>query len=133
MSATLICDDSGVQLPVFYVSHALVLVETRYLDIEKLTLTLLMSSRKLHSYFQAHIIVVMKSYPFYQVLCKPDASGRLMKWFVKLEKFEIRYQPRTMIKVKFVVDFIVEFIVVDCEPVNNLANKINRALPAWSL
>ena len=53
--------------------------ETRYPNIEKLALALLMSSRKFKLYFEAHMIIVSTSYPLRQVLHKPETSGRLIK------------------------------------------------------
>ncbi|KAM2710663.1 hypothetical protein EV2_048204 [Malus domestica] len=37
--------------------------ETRYSNIEKLALALVMSARKLHPYFQAHFIIVLTNHP----------------------------------------------------------------------
>lgn len=85
VNIALVCEEGRAQLSVYYVSHAMIPVETRYLDIEKLTLALLMSSHKLCPYFQACVIVMMISYPLCQVLHKPDISGRLMKKYVKVE------------------------------------------------
>lgn len=85
LSAALVCEDGGAQLSVYYVSNALVSMESRYQDIKKLTFTILMLSHNLCPYFQAHVIVVMTSYPLGQVLYKPNASGKLMKWSVNLD------------------------------------------------
>lgn len=65
---------------VYYVSKALESAETRYSDIEKLVLTMFVSSKKLHPYFQSHTIVVVTSYLLRIVLYSPDIAGRLMKW-----------------------------------------------------
>lgn len=55
------------------------------------------------------------SYPLRQVLYKLDASGKLMKWYVKLGQFEIRYQPCIVIKALIVADFIAEFAKAMCD------------------
>ena len=44
-----------------------------------------------------------------QVLRRPEASGRLVKWAVELTQFDILYQPRTVIKGQALADFIAEF------------------------
>ena len=44
-----------------------------------------------------------------QVLQKPKASGRLLKWVIKLGQFDINYHPRIRIKGQALADFIVEF------------------------
>ena len=44
-----------------------------------------------------------------QVLCRLEASGRLVKWVVELTQFDIFYQPRIAIKGQALADFIAEF------------------------
>ena len=56
ISAALIREEKGAQKPVYFVSKALHEAEERYPQIEKLTFTLIMASRKLRLYFQAHRI-----------------------------------------------------------------------------
>ncbi|KAI5333123.1 hypothetical protein L3X38_023253 [Prunus dulcis] len=70
--------------PVHYVSKALQDAEVRYPDIEKLAFSLVVSARRLQSYFQAHTIHVLTNQPLRQVLQKPETSGRLVKWAIKL-------------------------------------------------
>lgn len=67
------------QYPVYYISKAMVLTKTRYPDIEKLALALVISSRKLKPYFQAYSMAVPTSYQLRQVLQKPETSSRLIK------------------------------------------------------
>ena len=43
----------------------------------------------------------------------PKAVGRMALWAVELSEFDIQYRPRTAIKGLVVVDFIVEFILMD--------------------
>ncbi|XP_074342940.1 uncharacterized protein LOC141680677 [Apium graveolens] len=40
---------------------------------------------------------------------KPESSGRMLKWTVKLGQFEVDYKPRTTIKGQALVDFMLEF------------------------
>ncbi|KAM1180790.1 hypothetical protein ACFX2G_020210 [Malus domestica] len=56
-------EDGNVELPVYYASKALQDAETRYSNIEKLALALVMSARKLRPYFQAHSIIVLTNHP----------------------------------------------------------------------
>ena len=51
VSAVLIREEDKVQCPVYYVRKALLDAETRYPEIERLSLALVMSARKLHPYF----------------------------------------------------------------------------------
>ncbi|XP_064979380.1 uncharacterized protein LOC135620378 [Musa acuminata AAA Group] len=56
VSSVLTKEVSGEQLPVYYVSHVLNGPEERYPPLEKLALALMLASRKLRPYFQAHTI-----------------------------------------------------------------------------
>ncbi|XP_075650226.1 uncharacterized protein LOC142620801 [Castanea sativa] len=101
--------DSGVQLPVYYISKTLVDAETRYLPLEKLVLALVHSTRKLPHYFQAHTIYVLTEYPLQSLLRRSDFTGRIAKWGTQLGSFNIRYRPKNSVKGQVLADFIVEF------------------------
>ena len=109
ISAALIRDEAGKQFPVYYVSRTLLSCETRYPPVEKLAYALVMASRKLRPYFQCHPIIVVTSHPLRNILQKPDLSGRLVKWAIELNQFDINFIPRTAIKSQALVDFIAEF------------------------
>ena len=47
ISAALVREEEGKELPVFYVSKALIDPETRYPDTEKIALALVVAARKL--------------------------------------------------------------------------------------
>ncbi|XP_064941035.1 uncharacterized protein LOC135594623 [Musa acuminata AAA Group] len=108
VSSVLVKENSGDQLPVYYVSHMLSGPEGRYPPIEKLALALVLSARKLRPYFQAHPIEVITDRPLRLVLSKFDVAGRLLKWAVELGEHDIQYVPRTAIKAQSVADFIAE-------------------------
>ena len=59
VSLVLIRVDCGVQWSVYYVSKSLHKAEVRYLPLEKAILVVVLGTRKLPHYFQAHIIVVL--------------------------------------------------------------------------
>uniref|UniRef100_A0A804HNE7 Uncharacterized protein n=1 Tax=Musa acuminata subsp. malaccensis TaxID=214687 RepID=A0A804HNE7_MUSAM len=94
VSSVLVKENSGDQLPVYYVSHMLSGPEGRYPPIEKLALALVLSARKLRPYFQAHPIEVITDRPLRLVLSKFDVAGRLLKWAVELGEHDIQYTPR---------------------------------------
>ncbi|KAM2661593.1 hypothetical protein EV2_023882 [Malus domestica] len=75
VSFVLIRKDGNVEWPVYYASKALQDAETRYSNIEKLALALVMSAKKLHPYFQAHSIIMLTNHPLRQILQSPDTSG----------------------------------------------------------
>ena len=105
----LVRQNDGAQTPVYYVSKRLLDVELRYPKLELLTHTLIISTRKLHHYILAHPVIVFTNHPMKQGLHRPEASGRLVKWAVKLTHFNIFYQPHISVKVQSLADFIAEF------------------------
>ena len=52
-----------IQKPVYYISEVLHEAKARYLEMHKLIKAILIASRKLRHYFQAHRVVVVTSYP----------------------------------------------------------------------
>ena len=68
----------------YYISKRLIDIETRYPEMEKLVLALVIGARKLRLYFHSHTIRVLTNYPLRQVLQKPDASSHLLKWAIEL-------------------------------------------------
>ncbi|KAM2810743.1 hypothetical protein COP1_043490 [Malus domestica] len=109
VSSVLIRNDGKVEWPVYYASKALQDAETRYSNIEKLALALVMFARKLCPYFQVYSIIVFTNHPFRQILQSPDTSGRMIKWAIALGEFDISYQPKPAEKGQAVVDFIADF------------------------
>ncbi|KAM2191685.1 hypothetical protein PS2_027206 [Malus domestica] len=109
VSSILIRKDGNVKRHVYYTSKALQDAETRYFNIEKLALTLVMSARKLRPYFQAHFIIVLTNHHFRQILQSLDTSGRIIKWAIALGEFDISYQPKPAEKGQAVADFIADF------------------------
>ena len=75
ISAALIREEERMQLPVYYVSKRLLDAESRYPLIEKLTFCLLMASRKLRPYFQAHTIKVLTNHPCGKCCRSPSRQG----------------------------------------------------------
>ena len=128
-NAVLFRDKDRVQHPVYYCSRALRGAEERYPRMEKLIFALVTAARKLRPYFQAHTIEVQTEYPMKQVLHKPETTGRLMKWAIKLSEFDIRYKPNTEIKGQVLADFVMEF--TSAEPAENAQTPTD--LPIWRL
>ena len=47
---------------------------------------------------------------------RPNVAGRMVQWAVELSQFDVNYRPRTLIKVQALVDFVIEFTMVDQDP-----------------
>ena len=78
VSSALIREEQKIQKPVYYTSKALRGAEERYPPIEKLVFALIMTSRKLRHYFQAHVINVMTDHPLKKAINKLESAGRLI-------------------------------------------------------
>ncbi|XP_068312544.1 uncharacterized protein [Pyrus communis] len=141
VSSVLIRIDGSVERPIYYVSKALQDTETRYSNIEKLALALIMSARKLRPYFQAFSIIVFTNHPLQQVLQSPNTSERMIKWAITLGEFDISYQTKPAEKGQAVADFISEFTYpIDISPtpealasLPSKAQKVKPTFPVWIL
>ena len=98
ISLVLIRVDNGIQRPVYYVSKSLHETEVRYLPLEKVILAVVIGTRKLPHYFQAHTVVILTQLSLKIVLRNADYTGRIAKWGIILGAFDIKYMPRTSIK-----------------------------------
>ena len=110
VSLVLIRVDNGVQRPVYYVSKLLHEVEVRYLPLEKAILAVVLGTRKLPHYFQAHTLVVLTQLPLKTILRSVDYTGRIAKWGTILGAFDIKYMSHTFVKGQVLADLAVEFI-----------------------
>ena len=77
--------------------------------MEKIAFALLVVSRKLYPYFQAHPIVITTNQPIRKIMNKIDAAGRLIQWVIELGQFDIEYRTQVAIKAQVLANFIVEF------------------------
>ena len=109
ISLVLIRVDDGVQRPVYYVSKSLHEAEVRYLLLKKAILAIVLGTRKLPHYFQAHTVVVLTQLPLKTILRSADYKGRITKWGTILGAFDIKYMPRTSIKGQVLADLVAEF------------------------
>ena len=83
--------------------------------MEKLVFALVIATRKLKPYFQAHTIVVLRDKPLKRAMDSPEAVGWMALWAIELGEFDIQYRPCTTIKGQVVADFIVEFTLMESQ------------------
>ena len=114
VSLVLIRVDNGIQRPVYYVSKSLHETEVRYLPLEKAILAVVLGTRKLHHYFQAHTVVILTQLPLKTILRSAD-TRRIAKWGTILGAFDIKYMPRTSIKGQVLADLVAEFTEPEIE------------------
>ncbi|GJW90180.1 reverse transcriptase domain-containing protein, partial [Tanacetum coccineum] len=82
ISAVLMTEREGKQIPVYFVSRTLRGPEINYNPMEKLVLALLSASRRLKRYFQAHAIVVIMDQPIKQLLSRASIKGQILADFI---------------------------------------------------
>ncbi|GKD32251.1 reverse transcriptase domain-containing protein [Tanacetum coccineum] len=82
ISAVLMTERGGKQIPVYFVSRTLRGPEINYNPMEKLVLALLSASRRLKRYFQAHTIVVIMDQPIKQLLPRASIKGQILADFI---------------------------------------------------
>ncbi|GKE41969.1 hypothetical protein Tco_1469253 [Tanacetum coccineum] len=70
--------------------------------------TLVHAARRLRRYFQAHPIQVLTDKPIKQILVRPEKSGRIAKWAIKLRERDIEFKGRDYVKRRIPADFLVE-------------------------
>ena len=89
MSAALFKEDNWKKRPVFFVNKSLYVAETRYTRLKQAALALRVAAKKLCSYFQAYPIVLLTNLPLRSTIHKPELSGRMARWAIKLSQFGI--------------------------------------------
>ncbi|XP_062118806.1 uncharacterized protein LOC133832486 [Humulus lupulus] len=73
-----------------------------------------------------------------EVLDKPETSGRLVKWSIKLSQFDITYTQRNSINGQVLIDFIVEFTYRpneegDIGKTKSIGKEEERKFEEWTL
>ena len=68
-----------------------------------------MASRQLQHYFQAYHIKVPSSQLLKDIMRNREATGRIGKWVVELNKFTIDYVHRSSIQSQALADFITDW------------------------
>ena len=115
--------------------------EVHYLPLEKTILAVVLGTRKLPHYFQAHTIVILTQLPLKIILRSANYTGRIAKWGIILGAFDIKYMPRTSIKGQVLADLVADFINPEIEDLpfdGNMDEKLvgtisQYGLPTWEV
>ena len=108
-------------------SKSLHKTKVRYLPLEKAILTVMLGTRKLLHYFQAHTVVVLTELPLKAILRSANYTGRVAKWGTILGAFDIKYIPHTSIKEQVLTDLVAKFTeppVEELKPAENMDGKL---------
>jgi hypothetical protein len=82
----------------------------------KLAYALLITTRKLFHYFEAHRIEVHTSSTLGEILNNKEAIGKIVKWVIELSIYDIVYKPRITIKAQSLSDFMAEWTEIQTPP-----------------
>src|SRR4051794_34158287 len=110
-----------MQCPVYFVSSLLQWASSRYSGVQKLLFGLLMASRKLRHYFQAHEITVVTRLPLQRILHNPDAMGRIPEWAGGLRAFARKFESASAIKSGVGAELIAEWTAMPDEEAQETA------------
>jgi hypothetical protein len=114
------CTEDGhallVQRPVYYINEVLSETKARYPQIQKLLYVVVLTRRKLRCYFEAHPVTVVSSFPLREIICNPDAAGKIAKWSVELMGETLSYASCKAIKSQIHVDFVAEWTDTQLPP-----------------
>ena len=77
---------------------------------------ILVTSGKLHHYFDYYKIAVVTEFPLGDILHNKEANGRIIKWVVELGTYSIEFRSRPTIKSQVLADFVTEWIEIQ-EPI----------------
>ncbi|KAA0063076.1 uncharacterized protein E6C27_scaffold468G001940 [Cucumis melo var. makuwa] len=102
-------NDKGKECALYYLSRTLTGAELNYSPIEKMCLALFFAIDKLRHYMQAFSIhLVAKADPVKYILSRPVISGRLAKWAIILQQYDIVYIPQKAVKGQALADFLAD-------------------------
>ncbi|XP_072146368.1 uncharacterized protein [Setaria viridis] len=87
-----------------------------YTEVQKLLHAILITSRKLPHYCQAHKIRVVSVYPISEILHNRDVHSRVVKWSVELKEFDIDFCPHHVIKSQIQANFVAEVTKIQEPP-----------------
>ncbi|XP_066321440.1 uncharacterized protein [Miscanthus floridulus] len=84
--------------------------------VQKLLYAILITSCKLHHYFEYYKIDLVTKFPLGDILRNKEANGRIIKWAVELGTYSIELRSRSTIKSQALVDFIAKWTKIQ-EPI----------------
>jgi hypothetical protein len=97
------------QVPVYFVLEALSGSKLLYSKLEKIAYAVIMSSRKLHHYFESHRIVVVTNQPLHDLFNNKEASSGISKWASELSEYYVDFERRSAIKSQVLANFIADW------------------------
>jgi ribonuclease HI len=116
-----------LQCPVYFVSEALAGSKLLYSELDKIAYSVIMATRKLRHYFEAHKVTVLTDQPLNDLFINKEASSRIAKWATELSEHTIDFGKRSAIKSQVLADFIVDWTT----PSSVTADE--ELVPVWEI
>ncbi|XP_061999282.1 uncharacterized protein LOC133716611 [Rosa rugosa] len=122
----------------YYLSRTFTRPELNYPPIEKICLALVFAIQKLRHYMQAYTVhLVARADPVKFVMSQLVLTGRMAKWALLLNQYEIIYIPAKAVKGQALADFLADHpIPADWEISDDLPDEEvfnTEVLPAWQM
>jgi hypothetical protein len=73
-----------VQRLIYFISEVFIEPKACYSLVQKLLYAVLITSRKLHHYFDTYPIELVTEFPLGDILCNKDVNGHIIKWALEL-------------------------------------------------
>ena len=99
--------------------------------MQKLIFGLIMASRKLRHYLQAHEIMVVTRFPLQRILENPEATGRIVEWALELSSFSLKFERTSTIQSRALAEFIAEWTPTPDEEVLETVTPGREAPQEW--
>ena len=99
--------------------------------MQKLIFGLIMASRKLRHYFQAHEIMVVTRFLLQRILRNPEATCRIVEWALGLSSFGLKFESTSTIQSRSVVEFIAEWTPTPDEEIIETALPSKESPQEW--
>ena len=77
--------------------------------MQKLLFGLLMASRKLRHYSQAHEITTDTRFLLQHILRNLEATGRIVEWALELSSFALKFEITSTIQIRDLEEFIAKW------------------------
>lgn len=104
--------DLDEEKTIYFVNKVLQGDKLRYQKIERLTLAVIITERKLRPIFKGRQIIVTTNYLIKQVLKNLYLAGRMRSWSVEVFEHGISFMPQINFKSQALEDFLVDFIML---------------------
>jgi hypothetical protein len=115
------------QSPVYFVSKALSGPKLLYSELETIAYAVVMATRKLRHYFEAHKVTVLTDQHLNDLFINKEASSRIAKWETKQLEHTIDFGKRSTNKSQVLVEFVVNWT----SPSNIAGDE--ELIPVWEI